>query len=116
MAEPESRERECCRCDCVQMRRVNGHGSCVWHVNRKEIMICGQRPAGVVCAQVHKNNQQTTGRALGKGSGSLPQSSTLVTSCTMSQLDNDGELSRLSQSLNWGLVNLARIDHPQNRK
>ena len=102
MAEPESKERECCRCDCVQTRRVNESG--VWHVNRKEIMICGQRPAGVVCAQVHKNkhknNQQTTGRALGKGSGSLPQSSTLVTSCTMSQLDNDGELSRLSQSLN----------------
>ena len=30
--------------------------------------------------EVHKNNQQATGRALGKGSGSLPQSSTLVTS------------------------------------
>ena len=44
----------------------------------KEIMICGQRTADFVYAQVHKNNQQTTGRALGKGSGSLPQSSTLV--------------------------------------
>ena len=71
-------------------------------VDGKEIMICGQRPAGFVYAQVHKNNQQTTGRALGKGSGSLPQSSTLVTSCTMSQLDNDGELSTDSCSLNWG--------------
>ena len=63
-------------CDYVQTRRVNE--SCVWHVDGKEIMICGQRPAGFVYAQVHKNTQQTTGRALGKGSGSLPQSSTLV--------------------------------------
>ena len=74
----ESRERECCRCDYVQTRRVNE--SCVRHVDGKEIMICGQRPAGFVYAQVHKNIQQTIGRALGKGSGSLPQSSTLVTS------------------------------------
>ena len=51
--------------------------------------------------QVHKNNQQTTGRALGKGSGSLPQSSTLklvnwsrdVTVQTVTSY-NDGELSR----------------------
>ena len=54
------------------------------HVNGKEIMICGQRPAGFVYAQVHKNNQQTTGRALGKGSGPLPQSSTVT-----SKLDDD---------------------------
>ena len=72
----ESRERECCRCDYVQTRCVNE--SCVWHVNGTEITICGQWPAGFVYAQVHKNNQQTIGRALGKGSGSLPQSSTLV--------------------------------------
>ena len=44
----ESRERECCRCDYVQTRRVNE--SCVWHVDGKEIMICGQRPAGLICA------------------------------------------------------------------
>ena len=72
----ESRERECCRCDYVQTRRVNE--SCVWHVDGKEIMICGRWPAGFAYAQVHKGNQQTTGRALGKGSGSLPYSSTLV--------------------------------------
>ena len=50
----------------------------MWDVNGKEVMIYGQRPAGFVCVQVHMNNQQTTGRMLGKGSGPLPQSSTLV--------------------------------------
>ena len=50
----------------------------MWDVIGKEVMICVQRPAGVVCVQVHMNNQQTTGRMLGKGSGPLPQSSTLV--------------------------------------
>ena len=65
-----------------EQRNVRVNESCVSHVNGKEIMICGQRPAGFVYAQVHncKNNQQTTGRAFGKGSGPLPQSSTLVTS------------------------------------
>ena len=61
----------CRRDDCV-------NESCVWDVNGKEVMICGQRPAGFVCVQVHMNNEQTTGRMLGKGSGPLPQSSTLV--------------------------------------
>ena len=74
----ESRERECCEGDYVQTRCVNA--SCVWHVSGKEIMICGQRPAGFMCVQVRMNNQQTTGRALGKGSVSLPQSSTFVNS------------------------------------
>ena len=51
---------------------------CVWDVNGKEVMIYGQRPAGFVCVQVHMDNQQTTGKMLGKGSCPLPQSSTLV--------------------------------------
>jgi hypothetical protein len=63
-----------------EQRNVRVNESCVSHVNGKEIMICGQRPAGFVYAQVHKNNQQTTGRALGKGSGPLPQSSTVTSS------------------------------------
>ena len=42
-----------------------------------------------------------------KGRAHIPS---LPTGRAMSQLDNDGELSRLSQSLNWGLVNLAQID------
>ena len=55
--------------------------SCVWDVNGKEVMICGQRPAGFVCAcagahEQPANNWQS--RVLGGGSGSLPQSSTLV--------------------------------------
>ena len=74
-----SRERECCRCDYVQTRRVNE--SCVWHVDGKEIMICGQRPAGFVYAQAHKSNQQTTGRALGKGSGLVGFTTSVVHAC-----------------------------------
>ena len=47
------------------------------------------------------NNQQTTGSALGKGSGSLPQSSTLVTVCHI----NDGEVLHKSQLsyLDWSI-------------
>ena len=75
----KSREWECCECDYVQTRCVNE--SCVWDVNGKEVMICGQRPAGFVCAcagahEQPANNWQS--RVLGGGSGSLPQSSTLV--------------------------------------
>ena len=83
--------------------------SCVWDVNDKEVMICGQRPAGFVCVQVHMNNQQTTGRMLGKGSGPLPQSSTLVWfPRAMSVLITMAlELSQLPT----GIGQSARIDH-----
>ena len=58
---------------CEQRR---GEGElCVGTVAWQGDMISGQR---VVCVQVRMDNQQTTGRALGKGWGSLPQSSTLV--------------------------------------
>ena len=41
-------------------------------------MICGQQSAGFVCVEVRMNNQQTTGRALGKGSGSPSHEEILI--------------------------------------
>ena len=85
------------------------------HVNGKEIMICGQRPASFVYAQVHKNIQQTTGRALGKGSGShtsVAHAYQLVARCH--SLINDGELLKTVISLNLRIGQSARIDHPHD--
>ena len=75
----------------------------MWDVNGKEVMIYGQRPAGFVCVQVHMNNEQTTGRMLGKGSGPLPQSSTLVWFPRAMSLDTDGAATHWNvTSLNLG--------------
>ena len=70
----ESREWECCECDYVQTRCVGRVGlSCGWQ--EAGFVASGWLwPAGFVCVQVRMNNQQTTGRALGKWPGSLPQS------------------------------------------
>ena len=109
----ESRERECCRCDYVQTRRVDE--SCVRHVDGKEIMICGQRPAGFVYAQVHKNNQQTTGKSVGQRVGST---TSIVHACHVlvrcHSLITMANCLKTVTSLNLRIGQSARIDHPHD--
>ena len=109
----ESRERECCSCDYVQTRCVDESG--VWYVNRKEIDHDMWPAAGgfCVCAGLRKNNQQTTGRSLGKGSGSLTESSTLVN--VLARCDSLITMVECHKS-QLILVNLARIDYPHESK
>ena len=70
----------------------------VWHVN-KEIMICGQRPASFVRAQAGKAHGQPTNnwQSVGQRAGFT---TSVVHVCqrprTMSQPDNDGEVSQVS--------------------
>ena len=95
----ESRERACCECDYAQTRCVNE--SCVWHVNRKEIMICGQRPAGLCMRRCTRTTSKQLAERWAKGR---------VHYLSRPRLPRPVNC-RLTAVVSTGVVNLARIDH-----
>ena len=91
----------------------------MWH--GKEIMIYGQATGGFcVCAGAQEqpaNNWQSVGQRVGFTYLSRPRLS-LSTGRAMSQLDNDGELSRLSQVSTgvWSIWHKLTIHMNENDK